>query len=91
MLHFSNTLPSQIQSCRARGAANNTTQLIVRQSVRINYQNSVPPNKALKLRINAARVFAARQFAGTKLDFGTSAQRTASRHQFAAVSLAPVR
>ena len=37
------------------------------------------PNKALKLRINAARVFAARQFAATKYDFGTSAHRTTSR------------
>jgi len=56
-----------------------------------NLSASGVPNQALKLRISAARVFAARQVAGTKYDFGTSAQRTASRHQFAAVSLAPVR
>ena len=30
-------------------------------------------------------------FAGTKYDFGTSAQRTTRRHLFAAVSLAPIR
>jgi hypothetical protein len=58
--------------------------------VTINAASGVP-NQALKLRIITARVFAARQFAATKLYFGTSAHRTTWRHLFAAVSLAPVR
>jgi len=49
------------------------------------------PNQALKLTEVAVDDFAARHIAATKLASGTSAQRTTSRHQFAAVSLAPVR